>query len=444
MTFRSLRARLIAGTSVWLVVALLAGGFALSHAFRESVEAGFDERLESLLLAVVAGSEAPADRPLEMVRELPDARFERAYSGWYWQVDDGKTRLRSRSLWDTELELAPETLPAPGETVRLRGPRGEWLRARGRAVHFPSRSEPVLTVVALPEQELQTEIDRFDRLLVLSLGLLGLGLVVAVAVQVAFGLRPLRHLAERLEDVRSGRVARLDLAAPREIETLVSAMNDVLDQDAARIDRARTDVGNLAHALKTPLAILAAEAGRRSGSPELAQVRDQVGAMSQVVDRYLTRAAAAGSRRTLGARTETAPVVTALRATLERIYAERRIAFATELEPGAVFAGERQDLEEMLGNLMDNAWKWARSRVRVSLVREAGTVRFEVHDDGPGLAPEAAEHALQRGTRLDENEPGSGLGLSIVADLADLYGGSVALFASDLGGLCARLTLPAR
>jgi signal transduction histidine kinase len=309
-------------------------------------------------------------------------------------------------------------------------------------VRYPSLDAPVTVVVAGPAKELQREIDRFDRLLLLALGGLGIGLALVVGVQVGYGLRPLRRLARDLEDVRAGRAARLDVAAPREIETLVGAMNDVLERDADRIERARTHVGNLAHALKTPLSILAAEAAR--SGPDLGdRIARPIGEMTMLVEHHLTRAAAAGSRRVPGKRTDASDVVQALAGMLKRLHAEKGLEIAVDVAPAAIFAGERQDLEEMLGNLADNACKWAASRVLVAVRRDRESLVVEIDDDGPGLDPEAAAQALGRGVRLDQAEPGTGLGLSISADLAELYGGTLSLERGRWGGLRARLTLPA-
>lgn len=438
----SLRARLVAGTAVWLLAGLALGAVALSLAFRRAVEEAFDERLDSLLVAVTGTLEAPPEGPVRVPQPIADPRFDRAYSGWYWQVNDGPDRIRSRSLWDAVLAL--DETPQPGGRRRrvLTGPRSERLRVRTRSLRYPSRAQPVTVAVAGPEGELRQEIRRFDRLLAISLGALGLGLALALAVQVGYGLRPLRRLAAELDAVRDGRVARLGADYPHEIRPLVQAMNDVLDHDAALIARARTHLGNLAHGLKTPLAVLAAETAP-SGSDRDRRLAEQVAVMTRLVDHHLTRAAAAGTRRVLGARTDVAPVVHALRETLGRLHAGRGVTITAAVPAGAVFAGEREDLEELLGNVLDNACKWAASRVVLTFEDDGGRLHVVVDDDGPGLTAEEAARALERGARLDGDTPGSGLGLSIAAELAGLYGGSLALSRSGLGGLRVDLALPA-
>jgi signal transduction histidine kinase len=438
---RSLTARLVAGTAAWLLVGLAVGGVALSSAFRRAVEGAFEDRLDSLLLAVIGTLEAPPGGPMRVSAPIADPRFERAYSGWYWQVNDGDASLRSRSLWDVVLPVGAVAGPdAVG--LLLVGPRGQPLRGRARALSYPSRPEPVVVAVLGPEAELTGEIRRFDRLLALSLGALGAGLAMALAVQVGYGLRPLRRLAAELAAVRGGHAARLRGDYPREVQPLVQAMNDVLDHDAGLIERARTHVGNLAHALKTPLAVLRAETAKPT--PDGAgRVAEQVGVMTRLVDHHLTRAAAAGSRRVLGARTEVTPVLQALRDTLTRIHAARSVSIETAPAPGVAFAGERQDLEELLGNVMDNACKWARARVRVAVRAGHGRIELVVEDDGPGMTDDQAARSLARGARLDDDTPGSGLGLSIATELASLYGGALTLGRGALGGLRVELTLPA-
>ncbi len=429
MRLRSFRARLLAGTAVWTILALAAAGLVLSVAFRRSVENAFDDRLQSLLIAVIAALDVPPGGPAAMTRPIPEPRFERPYSGWYWQVSDEDHHLRSRSLWDHLLE-----------TGAISGPRGEALRLRERTLQFPSRAQAIRVAVAAPQEELQREIDAFDRLLLSALAIFGVGLAIAIAVQVGYGLRPLQRLADELQDVRAGRAERLRDEYPREVEPLVGAMNDVLEHQRQLIERARSHVGDLAHALKTPLSVIAADAS--GGSPQVGAIKDQVGIMRRLVDHHLTRAAAAGARRIPGSRTDVRAVVDALRPTLLRLHTGRGLSIDVTMPRDLVFAGEQQDLEEILGNLMDNACKWAAATVSVRGNVVGQQLHLQIDDDGPGLSPEAAKRSLERGTRFDATTPGSGLGLSIAADLTDLYGGALTLERANLGGLSVRLALP--
>ena len=441
MTVGSIRERLIAGTIIALALALTIGGFALSSAFQRTVETTFHERLDSLLLTVVAAIDVEADGSLRLGREIPHPSFGRVYSGWYWQVTSGDSRLASRSLWDAELS-GPMALGDAGRaSLTMTGPRDQLLRVAVRELHYPSRRDAVTVTVAGPESELRGEIDSFNRLLVLSLGVLALTMIGAVAAQVGYGLRPFRALGVELGDIRAGRRTRLTGGYPREIEPLAQAMNDVLDQDARRIERARSLAGNLAHGLKTPLSVLALEAARPA--PDPGRITAQVSRMTRVIDHHLARAAAAGAQQAIAISTGVHGVVSELRAMLLRIHAERLLSIDADVPADLMFAGERQDLEEMLGNLIDNACKWAAARVIVRATGGADWFEITVDDDGHGLPADDANSALQRGVRLDSAEPGTGLGLAITGDLARLYGGTLILGRSDIGGLRATLRLPA-
>ncbi|MEM7766433.1 MAG: ATP-binding protein [Pseudomonadota bacterium] len=262
-----------------------------------------------------------------------------------------------------------------------------------------------------------------------------------MAVQVRVVLAPLGRVQKDVSDVREGRRTRLDDDYPAEVRPLSEELNKLLDHNREVVERARTHVGNLAHALKTPLAVLRNEADGQSALDDV--VRRQTEAMRANVEHYLSRAQAAARAQAIGARTEIKPVLDGLVRLLNRLFADQEIEVGAAVEPGMAFRGEAQDLEEMLGNLMENGCKWARSRVAVSVVEGSdGQVHIHVDDDGPGLSPDERAAALQRGVRLDETAPGTGLGLSIVKDLAELYSGSLSLSDAPLGGLRATLILP--
>lgn len=302
-------------------------------------------------------------------------------------------------------------------------------------------------LIAAADESLMSEpVRRFSGVLWAALGVLGAGLVIAALVQVFVGLAPLRALRSALGKVRSGETQRLEGDFPAEITPLIEEFNSVLAQNAEVVERARTHAGNLAHALKTPLSVLANAAdGREHQGSELARlVADQIGVARTQVDYHLARAQAAASTRVPGARTALLPVVEGLVRTMRRIHAERRIELAVLPFPEALsFRGEAQDLQEMLGNLLDNACKWAVRRVELSAQASGATLTITIDDDGAGLAPEQRDRVMRRGVRADQQVPGSGLGLAIVDDLARLYGGRVELADSPLGGLRAVLTLPA-
>lgn len=446
---RSLRLRLFAGSLVWIIAALTLTGFLLTDLFSRHVTARFESELRVHLDQLTANLEtAPDGRPLLAV-ELSDPRLRKPYSGLYWQVDavDGAEPavLRSRSLWDSALRV-PADSPADGEVHvhRIVGPDDEPLVMMERVVRPAERPDaPLRLIVAADERGMTDPVREFVYLLAAALGVLALGLVVAVAIQVSIGLAPLRRLHDALAPVRDGRSRRLEGVYPTEVQPLVDELNALLEHDAQVVERARTQAGNLAHAVKTPLAVLANAAARESG-PLAELVTEQVGAAQRQVDYHLARARAAAATKVRGLQTPVRPTLEALVRVMRRVHAERDLEIAIESAYGVepVFRGEEQDLQEMLGNLVDNACKWAARHVSLALSGEAGWLRVVVDDDGPGLAAEVREAVFERGVRADERRPGSGLGLAIVRDLARLYGGDVELDPSPAGGLRAVLTLP--
>jgi signal transduction histidine kinase len=435
----SLSFRLVAAALVWLALLLALGGAVLALAFRNAVEEEFGYRLDAVLKAVIASTEVTPDGRLAMLRPLGDPRFERIFSGWYWQVTgpDGR-RVRSRSLWDSTIT----TVDGGSEphTRRIAGPNGEPLLVVERDLQFPAIDGTVHVLVAGDMREVSDGVRRFDLLLLLALGTLGAGMALAVVIQVRYGLRPLHALAADLAAVREGRAPHLPGRYPREIVPLADAMNGVLDKDADLIERARHHVGNLAHGLKTPLAVLAAEL---QSTPDKTVMTEQVQVMRRLIDHHLGRAAAtAGTGRTPAVRTMVRGVADAIAAALGKVYAERGLAIEIDAAADAAFRGHRADLEEILGNLTENACKWARGHVRVTATTTNGSLRLVVEDDGPGLPAVLPPGGMQRGRRFDELAPGWGLGLAIVSDLVEVNGGRMAFAVSPLGGLAATIDFP--
>jgi signal transduction histidine kinase len=439
----SLSFRLVAIATLWCVAALLAGGMLLSSLFRDYVQRNFDARLVILLEGLVTTSEVDADGQLRLQRSLGEPRFEQPYSGWYWQISDADGPIeRSRSLWDQELVRPPEPIHDPIQRYDTMGPEETPIRVVARDIVLPGSETPYRYAVAGDLGEVESEIKRFNGTLAWSLSFLGIGLLAAVVVQVRYGLYPLRRIRQALADIRSGRADRLEGRFPAEITPLASELNALLEHNAQVVERARTHVGNLAHALKTPLSVLANESAAGRG-PLAEAVRRQTERMRRQVDHHLSRARTAAAGRIVGARSDAGSVVEDLRRTLARIHAVRAVDIECLCPKGVAFRGERQDLEEMVGNLMDNACKWARSHVKVTVERRGDRLRFVVEDDGSGLSPEQRDQVIERGKRLDEQVSGSGLGLAIADDVARLYGGSIELSDSPLGGLRVVLDLPA-
>jgi signal transduction histidine kinase len=447
----SLAARLIAAAAIWAMLALAVGGVVLSNAFRNAVQANFDASLATDMDGLIAAAEPDPQGGVILQDRFVNREFDRVYSGLYYEIRPlapGPGGQISRSLFDQALNVGGNEARGPISYGYAEGPDKQHLRVISRQVRFPVSATPqpddmraYTFMVAGNLAAVESEITAFNGTLIWSFLLLGLGLVAAVFLQVRVGLLPLRKLQESLARIRSGNAHRLEGTFPAEIAPLAGELNSLIEHSNEVVARARTHVSNLAHFLKTPLSVLASEAQAQDGTLS-EQVRRQVDTMRRQVDHYLARARAAGSVNVLGNRTQVAPVLGDLARVLARIHAERAIAIDCDCPSDLFFRGERQDLEEMAGNLMDNACKWAARRVFVKALRDGARFIISVEDDGPGLTPEDRARVGARGERLDETVPGSGLGLAIVQDISKLYAGSLALGASPLGGLEARLTLP--
>ena len=448
LSWRSLTFRLVIASALWILLLLAVGGVLISRIFETYIVQNFDARLTQYIEAMIGASDLTENGQVRFSRPLGDQRFLEPYSGWYWQVDTaGKPSLRSRSLWDRTLQM-DLSQPAFKERIsRHLGPDEQTLRVAERDVYLPDAQNVYRFAVAGDVGELDRQIDRFELILGWSLVALGLGLIAALLSQVFYGLRPLRAVRRELTAIRSGRQTRLTEDVPPEVMPLVEELNALIEHNAEVVERARTHTGNLAHALKTPLSVLINESASQPGALSN-MVRRQTDIMRRHVDHHLARARAAGGARTIGRRTAVLPVAQAMVRALERIHAERGIRFEVNGDPNLAFRGARQDLDELLGNLMDNAAKWARRRVlfqmtRTPLGQVPTRLRLIIEDDGPGIAPADRAAVFGRGRRADESVPGSGLGLAIVKDVAELCGGKVALGDSEtLGGLKAVLDLP--
>lgn len=436
----SLTVRLVIGGALWIALALGIAGVFLLALFRDHVERSFESRLEVLLDALIVAAELDEDGALSVAPLSGEPRFERPFSGWYWQIlGAGGIDERSRSLWDQGLALAP--IGSGRLTRGITGPEAQSLRILERDITLPARTAPLRFAVAADLDSMASEIRPFTATLSIALSLLGLGLIGALALQVRYGLKPLTSVRRALLAVRDGRAERLDGDFPNEVQPLAAELNAMLEHNDALLERARRHAGNLAHALKTPLTVLTNVAADDSG-PLAETVRSQAATMRRDVEHHLAHARASSGER-IGARSDVAPVLDGLKRTLDLLHAERKIKLDVAVTDRPYFRGDRQDLEEMLGNLMDNGCKWARSRVQVAATAEHGRLHLTIDDDGPGLSEERRAEALKRGRRLDEATPGDGLGLDIVYDLAQLYDGRLELDRSPLGGLRASLALPA-
>ena len=438
----SISLRLVFGASLWIAAALVATGVLLTGMFRSHIEFQSDAHLRDHAEELLVLSRVDAAGQVYLKRHPVDPRFNKPFSGYYWQVRvSGGAVARSRSLGDREF-LGPAEWPGEGAFIyAVDGPKNEPLRVFAETATLEGATQAFLVLVASPAAEHEKAVSAFVNIIAASMTLLGLGLVGAVVMQVRYGLKPLRKMSRTLSDIRAGRAARIEAPSPAEIAPLVDELNALLDHNAVVVERARKETSDLAHALKTPLTVLRNEAEHIEGEASEV-VRQQTALMNTRVAHHLSRARAAGAHGILGARTEVFPVVERLARMLERVFTERRITVEFQAVDNLVFQGDFQDLEEMLGNLMENGCKWSRHQIRVGGLQKSGELTLSVDDDGPGIPEELRSAVLDRGRRLDETTNGSGLGLSIVGHTVDLYGGSLTLGESSLGGLSARLRLP--
>jgi signal transduction histidine kinase len=453
----SMARRLFLSATFLSVAILLISGIALSTLYRRAAESNFDERLGVYLRALVADIATPGESGPSAPGQLGEPHFEIPLSGWYWQItrlDLQKPEIRnSRSLFAAKLPRLSDTGIAAGVGGARKGyatgPDGRVLRIVERIIDTGDQGIYLIQVAATTE-EIEAEVSNFERRLVLTFASLALALIISSALQLHYGLKPLRKLQEGVAAIRRGDAEQIEGVFAHDVSPLASELNLLISANREVVDHARTQVGNLAHALKTPLSVIANEASADPSSPLAAKVEEQAAVMRDQLSFYLNRARAAVRARTVGSVADVTSAVEALVRTFEKIYAARAICFATEVLETIRFQGERQDFDEMVGNLIDNAGKWALSAVAIAVVPEPRRNNSErrfffvtIDDDGPGLSPGLRQAALLRGKRLDETKPGSGLGLSITADLASLYGGQLSLDQSPTGGLRAVLKLPA-
>src|SRR5580693_6452928 len=456
MRANSLALRLFLWATAWTVVILIITGIALSTLYRHAVERAFDRRLDVYLRTLVADVASPEEGADKFPQSIGEPLFELPLSGWYWQVnrlDSKKPEVHSsRSLWDSGLPRLPVDRSASAAEARqgyADGPEEQKLRIVERNIDLGDDGR-YLIAVAGDASEIDDETRSFDRAIGMTFAALTAALLITTAFQVRFGLAPLKRISASLAAIRSGRAERLEGDFPFEIAPLARETNALIDANREIVERARTHVGNLAHAIKTPLSVIVNEATAHRADPFADKVLEQADVMRDQVAHHLERARIAARVTIIGTVTEVAPAIEALQRTMEKIHRDRGILIEVQADSRARFRGERQDLEEMAGNLVDNACKWAASRVFIEVLVEQPVkpgappmFRIIVDDDGRGLSDAELAQVSRRGQRLDESKPSSGLGLSIVVDLAALYGGSLTLGGAPTGGLRAELLLPA-
>lgn len=436
----SLTGRMILISAVWIALLLGLGGYALDRVLVSAITSNFDQQLDYELTAMIASSEIDPEGAVDFNRQMADQRFLEPYSGLYFQISGrGYEPYPSRSLWDRRLRVTPHR-DNEAHYYDSDEFQGEKLRIVERDVRLPGSPVSWRFQLAQSRDVLDEQIGVLRQTMFRSFGVLGLGLILLAIIQAVYGLWPLRRVRRAIAAIRSGRKARIEEQLPREIEPLVEELNDLLAHNETQAEEARRHAGNLAHALKTPLTVITNAATARA--PDLADtVCREATTMRRQVDHHLARARAIGRRSSSRARAPVRPSLEAVERAVSRLYEKVTVDLAGDRQ--AAVRVERQDLDEMLGNLIENAAKYGNGRVFVTATAAPETVQIEVEDDGPGIPAGERGTIFDRGARLDTGKPGTGLGLAIVRDVAQIYGGSILLEQSeDLGGLLARLTLP--
>ncbi|KXU32460.1 histidine kinase [Sphingobium sp. 22B] len=428
--------------ALWISLLLLGGGLALDRVLSDAITRNFDDGMNYVLTAMIASAEIGPDGEVLFNREPADQRFLEPNSGIYYQISGkGHEDWRSRSLWDRALKVNPEHHDDAPHIYDSNQFPGEDLRVMERSIILPGSDTRWMFMVAQAREGLDAQIKTLRSTLFESFALLALGLIVLATLQTIYGLRPLRKVRHEIVRMRAGEKNRVTEPMPAEVLPMVEELNALLAHNERQAEEARTHAGNLAHALKTPLTVIMNAATAQS--PDLGDtVSREATTMRRQVDHHLARARAVGRRGAAQSRAEVWASLDAVERAVQRLYPEVRIDMDGDKE--AAVRVERQDLDEMLGNLIENAAKYGGGSVFATVGRKGAMVEILVEDDGTGIPQADRTRIFDRGVRLDSGKPGTGLGLAIVRDVAEIYGGSVALEESDdLGGVLVRLRLPA-
>ncbi|MDX4074736.1 MULTISPECIES: ATP-binding protein [Brucella/Ochrobactrum group] len=438
-------------STLWVIAALVVVATLIGSLYSDAARSNFERLLTAHLFSLVGAVSVSTEGVLQGRPELGELRYSSPLSGWYWSVDplapNVSGKLESPSLIGRIVPEMPIT-QAPFDSSFMRsyslpGLNGEELFIVETEVVLDNAGRVARFRVMGNLSEVMNEISDFRTKLAAYLAVFGIGSILINAAIILFGLRPLDKVRQALTDIREGRSSKLDASLPMEIAPLAREMNALIENNRRIVERSRTQVGNLAHSLKTPLSVLVNE-GRAIGGDQGRVVQEQSEAMQVQIQHYLQRARIAAQRDSVVFRTSVAPVMERMQRVTAKLNPALHVSLRNDL-PHAIFAGEKEDLEEIIGNLLENAGKWASRRVNITVGAAMGGQRqFEIviEDDGPGLEDDKIEAALKRGSRVDETKPGTGLGLAIVQDTVREYGGQLHLDRSPLGGLRVRSVLP--
>lgn len=443
MVRKSLAFRIIALSGAWITMTLIITAQLLVYFFHDHAAQHYDEHVSMHLEELFEASRFLPDGTFELAFNPSDPRYHDLHSGWYWEVkQSGSTLEGSPSLGGSSLNLVGVRPTMSLSVHEVVGPLQEKLRVHVVEARLDSGHEPVVFVASTPMTGIVDDVSGYSNHIVVSFIALGIGLLLAVVLQVRVALRPLQAIGTGIADIRDGKATKLPRTYPADVQPLVDELNNLLEHNAVILKRARNQLGGLAHSVKNPLTVINNEA-RNMDSGQKDLVLKQTSEITRSVDHYLSRARAFGTENVLGSRSNARTVIEDLVYAMQRIYKERELEYDFSQMQECWFRGEGQDLEEMVGNLMDNACKWAKGQIVIDCETSSNRLVLSVDDDGPGISSENLEVVMQRGFKLDEAKPGHGQGLGIVKDIADLYGGRLKLGRSPLGGLRAELNLPA-
>ncbi|WP_295894674.1 ATP-binding protein [uncultured Vibrio sp.] len=432
----SLKSRLLIAASLWLSAMILAAGVGIPKLVHDYLIGDVKSQLELAMDEITAHVEADQDDRLTLPKRLSDPRFSQPYSGLYWVIATEEQSLRSRSLWDKSIKI----LSLPIRT-KILGAKGEKLVYITQTIYLPGVSSPVHILVGVDEAPVMDTLSHLTKQLWIILGLLFTGVLVLIGLQVGWSLRPLGKMQRELAALRAGQQDQLAEEYPKEVYPLVSDLNALLFHYQELLERARNHGGNLSHALKTPLSVLKNEIALLPAS-EQAKLSPAVEQIQAHIDYHLGRARMAGAANILSVKSNPSERIDEISIAFDKVYAEREIMLINELDPDLEVAADSTDLDEMLGNLLENSYKWARGTIRVhGEITVDKLINIHIEDDGPGIPEAKRQRAIERGVRLDETTPGTGLGLNIVSEMSHSYRGQLHLEESSMGGLKATLTL---
>ena len=441
----SLAVRLFFSATVWIILTLLSAGLLLSDLNKQNNFEAFDDRLNLLVETLIGGSKVDSSDGITVVTSIGDPRFFQPYSGWYWQINKGnKTLSRSRSMWDQVFTLDKRLIGGRTQFIDSVGNNKEQVIEQKnlyiveREISFPGITEPITFILSGDTFEYKENIKNFDNTLSAILIFLGVGLMIAVFLQVRFGLLPLNKIKDALFKIRNGDKKKLEAKYPLEVQPLATEINDLLEHNEKIVERARTHVGNLAHVLKTPLAVITNEIDK-----ENKLLGNQIVLMKNHIDRYLKKAHLESVGKNIKSKIAFLEFLNKMVIIFQKLYPDKEIELQREFKEFFIY-GSLEDMEELIGNLIENACKWGREKVKISFERRGkNEMKILIEDDGPGLRQEQKNKVFARGFRVDEQTPGSGLGLNIVKDILEIYKGEIWLEKSSLlKGLKVNVVLP--